>query len=190
MRIIAGTHRSRLLKSLKGPALRPTSDYVRETLFNILGPAIQDSRFLDIYAGTGAVGIEALSRGAVHSTFIEHHKPAATLIRQNLDSLQLTRQATILPLDAAKGLEKLAASKPVPAPFDFIFIDPPYADKSEYDQILTYLASPAAKPLLSLNTLIIAEHHTRYALPKLIANLHQTRTHPQGDTTLTFYRLQ
>ena len=67
MRIIAGTHRSRLLKSLKGQALRPTSDYVRETLFNILGPDIQNSRFLDIYAGTGAVGIEALSRGAIHA---------------------------------------------------------------------------------------------------------------------------
>jgi 16S rRNA (guanine966-N2)-methyltransferase len=188
MRIVAGIHRSRLLKSLKGQALRPTSDYVRETLFNILGPAIQDSRFLDIYAGTGAVGIEALSRGATHATFIENHKPAATLIRQNLDSLQLTKQATVLPLDATKALEKLVASKPVPPPFDFIFIDPPYADKVEYDRVLTYLGSPAAKSLISADTVLIAEHHTRHTLPKLIANLHQARTHPQGDTTLTFYR--
>ena len=189
MRIIAGTHRSRLLKSLKGQALRPTSDYVRETLFNILGPNIESSRFLDIYAGTGAVGIEALSRGAVHTTFIENHKPAVTLIRQNLDSLQLSTHATVLPLDAMKALEKLAASKPAQPPFDFIYIDPPYADKSAYDRILTYLGSPAAQPLFSAATVVIAEHHTRHTLPKVVAGLHQTRTHPQGDTTLTFYRL-
>jgi 16S rRNA (guanine966-N2)-methyltransferase len=189
MRIIAGTHRSRLLKSLKGPNLRPTSDYVRETLFNILGPAIQNSRFLDIYAGTGAVGIEALSRGAVHATFIENHRPAASLIRQNLDALQLTTHATILTLDAAKALEKLATSKPAPTPFDFIYIDPPYAAKTEYDRILTHLGSPTANPLLFAGTILIAEHHTRHTLPKLVSDLHQTRTHPQGDTTLTFYRL-
>ena len=83
MRVIAGTFRSRLLKSLKGNALRPTSDRLRETLFNILGPAVEKSRFLDIFAGTGAVGIEALSRGAAQAVFIENHPPAAALIRRS-----------------------------------------------------------------------------------------------------------
>src|SRR6184192_2209946 len=91
MRIIAGTYRSRMLKSLKGQALRPTSDRLRETLFNVLGPDVAGSRFLDLFAGTGAIGIEALSRGAVEVAFVEHHAPAAGLIRRNLESLDIRR---------------------------------------------------------------------------------------------------
>ena len=109
MRIIAGKYRSRILKSLKGLALRPTSDRLRETLFNVLGPAVAGSRFLDVFAGTGAVGIEALSRGAADVTFIENHAPAAKLIRQNLDSLKITSGYTILAADALSALQKLAA---------------------------------------------------------------------------------
>ena len=109
MRIIAGKYRSRILKSLKGLALRPTSDRLRETLFNVLGPAVAGSRFLDVFAGTGAVGIEALSRGAAQVTFIENHAPAAKLIRQNLDSLKITTGYTILAADALAALQKLAA---------------------------------------------------------------------------------
>lgn len=110
MRIIAGKYRSRILKSLKGLALRPTSDRLRETLFNVLGPDVAGSRFLDVFAGTGAVGIEALSRGAAEAIFIENHAPAAKLIRRNLDSLGITRGATILSCDALTALEKLASS--------------------------------------------------------------------------------
>src|SRR5271156_5818458 len=109
MRVIAGTYRSRILKSLKGLALRPTSDRLRETLFNVLGDAIAGSRFLDVFAGTGAVGIEALSRGAAEVVFIENYAPAATLIRRNLESLELRSGATVLAIDALRGLEKLAA---------------------------------------------------------------------------------
>ena len=109
MRIIAGKYRSRILKSLKGLALRPTSDRLRETLFNVLGPGVVGSRFLDVFAGTGAVGIEALSRSAADVTFIENHAPAAKLIRQNLDSLKITSGYTILTADAHTALQKLAA---------------------------------------------------------------------------------
>src|SRR5215469_17458350 len=84
MRIVAGTYRSRILKSLKGSALRPTSDWLRETLFNVLGPAVAGSRFLDVFAGTGAVGIEAISRGATQVVFLENYAPAAALIGRNL----------------------------------------------------------------------------------------------------------
>src|SRR5690242_17735240 len=87
MRVIAGNYRSRILKSLKGLALRPTSDRLRETLFNVLGPDVKGSRFLDLFAGTGAIGIEALSRGTLEVVLVENHAPAAALIRRNLESL-------------------------------------------------------------------------------------------------------
>src|SRR2546428_1547415 len=94
MRVIAGIYRSRILKSLKGLALRPTSDRLRETLFNVLPPSIVGSRFLDLFAGTGAIGIAALSRGAAQAVFIENHAPAATLIRRNLQSLGINNRPT------------------------------------------------------------------------------------------------
>lgn len=111
MRIIAGKYRSRILKSLKGEALRPTSDRLRETLFDVLGEDVAGSRFLDVFAGTGAVGIEALSRGALEAVFLERHAAAAKLIRRNLDSLGITQGATIFTPDALSALEKLAASQ-------------------------------------------------------------------------------
>src|SRR5882724_3169616 len=110
MRIIAGTFRSRILKSLKGQSLRPTSDWLRETLFNVLGPAVSDSRFLDLYAGTGAVGIEALSRGAVESVFVENHTATVKLIRENLASLKIDSGARVIASDAVQALTKLAAA--------------------------------------------------------------------------------
>jgi len=100
MRVIAGTYKSRILKSLKDLALRPTSDRLRETLFNVLAPNIAGSRFVDLFAGTGAIGIEALSRGAAEVAFIENHAPAATLIRRNLESLGINTGATVLAVDA------------------------------------------------------------------------------------------
>src|SRR5580704_13371476 len=107
MRVIAGTYRSRTLKSLKGLALRPTSDRLRETLFNVLGPGVSGARFLDLFAGTGAIGIEALSRGATEVVFIENHQPAAKLIRRNLDSLGIGSRFTVLPMDVLRGLTAL-----------------------------------------------------------------------------------
>jgi 16S rRNA (guanine966-N2)-methyltransferase len=115
MRIIAGKYRSRLLKSLKGDALRPTSDRLRETLFNILGEDVAGSRFLDTFAGTGAVGIEALSRGAAEAIFIEKHAPATKLIRANLESLGVHKGATIITSDALAALNRLAARSPAEA---------------------------------------------------------------------------
>src|SRR5262252_5459795 len=109
MRVIAGTYRSRILKSLKGRALRPTSDRLRETLFNVLGADVAGSRLLDLFAGTGAIGIEALSRGAVEVVFIENHAPAAALIRRNLESIGVRKGATVLAADVVRGLEKLAS---------------------------------------------------------------------------------
>src|SRR5271154_7634934 len=100
MRVIAGPYRSRILKSLESQSLRPTSDRLRETLFNVLGPGISGTHFVDLFAGTGAVGIEAISRGAQDVLFVENHPPAAKLIRENLTSLKILRGATVLAMDA------------------------------------------------------------------------------------------
>jgi 16S rRNA (guanine966-N2)-methyltransferase len=188
MRVIAGKYRSRLLKSLKGNALRPTSDKLRETLFNVLGPNIPGSRFLDVFAGTGAVGIEALSRGASEVVFIENHAPAAVLIRRNLESLAITSGAQVLPLDALRALEKIARKrKPTDAPFGFVFLDPPYAEKEQYDRVLGFLG---AAPFLGTGSLVIAEHRRNFELPQRIGRLLQTRILRQGDAALSFFQHQ
>src|SRR5207245_1366501 len=137
---IAGTYRSRILKSLKGLALRSTSDRLRETLFNVLGSSVTGFRFLDLFAGTGAIGIEALSRGAAEVVFVESHPPAAALIRRNLASLGIRSGATVFAVDAHRALEKLARRKKrVVARFDFIFLDPPYAAAKDYARMLEFL---------------------------------------------------
>jgi len=188
MRIVAGKYRSRILKSLKGNALRPTSDRLRETLFNVLGTNVSGSRFLDVFAGTGAVGIEAISRGATQVVFIENHAAAATLIRRNLDSLEIQNGAQILLFDALRGLEKIAGRhKPTDAPFDFVFVDPPYAEKEQYDRVLGFLG---AASFLSEGSLVIAEHRRTHELPQRVGRLMQTRILRQGDAALSFFEHQ
>jgi 16S rRNA (guanine966-N2)-methyltransferase len=186
MRVIAGTYRSRILKSLKGLALRPTSDRLRETLFNVLGQAVGGARFLDLFAGTGAVGIEAISRGASDVVFIENHAPAATLIRKNLDSLGVRSGATVLGVDVLRGLEMLAASrKGRAAPFDFVFLDPPYAATEEYARVLRFLGAAA---FLAPDSIVIAEHRHSFELPARAGALVRYRVLKQGDAALSFYR--
>jgi 16S rRNA (guanine966-N2)-methyltransferase len=185
MRIIAGTFRSRQLKSLKGLTLRPTSDRLRETLFNVLQDRIADSRFVDVFAGTGAIGIEAISRGAKEVVFIENHRPTAELIRKNLDLLEIRSGARMLPIDALRGLQKLAAEQIANTPaFDIIFLDPPYAAAHEYEQILAFLGD---SPLLNPGGLMIAEHRRSFDLPEAQGCLHAVRILQQGDASLTFY---
>jgi 16S rRNA (guanine966-N2)-methyltransferase len=186
MRVIAGKYRSRLLKSLKGAALRPTSDRLRETLFNVLGEPVAGSRFLDLFAGTGAVGIEALSRGAAESVFIENHAPAAALIRRNLESLGISGGAHVLPLDALRGLEKIARKRQATdSQFDFVFLDPPYAETEQYERVLAFLG---AAPFLADGSLVIAEHRRTLALPQRFGRLLQTRVLRQGDAALSFFQ--
>jgi 16S rRNA (guanine966-N2)-methyltransferase len=188
VRVIAGKYRSRILKSLKGNALRPTSDRLRETLFNVLSHRITGSRFLDIFAGTGAVGIEALSRGAIEVVFIENHAAAAVLIRRNLESLAITDGAQVLPLDALRALEKIARKhKPTDSPFDFVFVDPPYTEKDQYDRVLGFLGSA---PFLATGSVVIAEHRRTFELPQRIGRLMQTRILRQGDAALSFFEHQ
>jgi 16S rRNA (guanine966-N2)-methyltransferase len=186
MRIIAGTFRSRQLKSLKGLALRPTSDRLRESLFNVIAESIPGCRFLDVFAGTGAVGIEALSRGAAEAVFIENHSPAATLIQKNLDSLGIRGGTRILKLDALRGLQHIAAEHtPASALFNIVFLDPPYAAAEEYLRVLNFLGSA---PFLAPGALVIAEHRRSFELPEALGQLERVRVLRQGDAGLSFFR--
>src|SRR6267143_434978 len=186
MRVIAGTHRSRILKSLKGLALRPTSDRLRETLFNVLAPNIAGSRFVDLFAGTGAIGIEALSRGAAEVVFIENHPPAATLIRRNLESLDIRSGATVLAVDTLRGLAMLASRKKQAEPgFDYIFLDPPYAAAEEYARVLEFLGSAT---LLAPGAIVVAEHRRNFDLCEEAGILRRFRVLRQGEAALSFYR--
>jgi len=183
MRVVGGKYRSRALKSLRGLALRPTSDRLRETLFNILGPTIEGAVFVDVYAGTGAVGIEALSRGAREVMFIEKHAAAASLIRKNLQALGIATGAEILATDAVRGMEWLTARR---MRAHLVFLDPPYAQANEYERALDFLDR---SPLLTPGGRVIVEHAKRTALPERMAQLERVRVVEQGDAVLSFYRL-
>lgn len=186
MRVIAGKFRSRQLKSLKGLALRPTSDRLRETLFNVLADRVVGALFVDVFAGTGAVGIEALSRGAREVVFIEKHGPAATLIKKNLDSLGVSAGTQILAVDAVHGLEVLAKANDGKSP-DIVYVDPPYGNLEDYDHVLTYLGF---EMLLGDGSLVIAEHRRNLELPESIGALQRVRVLRQGDAVLSFYRYE
>ena len=183
MRIISGNYRGMRLGTLKSGKLRPTSDQLRETLFNVIGQAIEGATFLDAYAGAGGVGLEALSRGARDAVFIEHHRAAAELIRKNIASLQIDSGYYVLTCKVLNGLERLEKEG---EHFDFIFLDPPYDEIREYHHVLRQLARSR---MLSPASLVIAEHSRRVALEDRYGALARTRTIRHGDAELSFYRL-
>ncbi|MGH9737215.1 MAG: 16S rRNA (guanine(966)-N(2))-methyltransferase RsmD [Candidatus Acidiferrales bacterium] len=181
--MIAGTFRSRRLKGPGALKIRPTSDRLRETLFNVLGPTVEDSLFFDLYAGTGAIGIEAISRGAREVVFVESHPRTARLIRENLAALGVNGGAEILDVSAQQGLEKLASRHLLA---DFIFLDPPYNTPDEYTKTLEFLD---ASHLVAPEGIVIAEHVRKLELPERFPRLERTRLLEQGDVALSFYRL-
>jgi 16S rRNA (guanine966-N2)-methyltransferase len=183
MRVIAGTYRGLRLSTLKGGNLRPTSDQLRETLFDVLGPSVVGATFLDAYAGSGAVGLEALSRGARQVVFIEHHRAAAELIRQNLATLQIDSGFHLLTCAVVTGLERLEQEE---ARFDFVFLDPPYEEIREYHHTLRQLARGT---LLLPSSVVVAEHSRHVLLEEEYASLRRTRLLRHGDAQLAFYRL-
>jgi 16S rRNA (guanine966-N2)-methyltransferase len=172
MRVIAGEFRSRRLKSIPGEATRPTSDRLRETLFDVLQTRIEGATFLDAYAGTGAVGIEALSRGASHATFLEKGRTALDIIRENLASLQIERRATVVKGAVLTTITKWSA--------EIVFLDPPYTLEREYAAVLELLGE---KP----PSLTVIQHSIRLALPDSVASLRRTRQLRQGDNALSFF---
>jgi len=184
LRIIAGQYRSRRLKSLPGMDLRPTSDRLRETLFNVVAPQIPGSVWIDVFAGTGAVGIEALSRGARQVYFVEAAKASAALIRDNLKSLDVTEGFEVIERDAEKGLRLLDSEA---LGCDFCFLDPPYRDQQAYSATLGFLSTSR---LLSASSIVIAEHEKHFDPGDSFGALQRYRTLRQGDAVLSFYRLQ
>jgi 16S rRNA (guanine(966)-N(2))-methyltransferase RsmD len=187
VRVIAGQFRSRPLKSLAGMDTRPTSDKLRETLFNVLTAgnldALAGSVWIDVYAGTGAVGIEALSRGARTVCFIESSAKAAGVIRVNLESLGVSKGFEIVEREAVRAL-RLLDSKAVRA--DYIFLDPPYRMHDEYAETLGFLSQ---SPMLHKGTLVIAEHDKRFDPGERVGALVRSRVLKQGDAALSLYRL-
>jgi 16S rRNA (guanine966-N2)-methyltransferase len=182
VRVIAGKYRSRRLKGPGGMRLRPTGDRLRETLFNVLGPSIKDSFFVDLFAGTGAIGIEAISRGARETIFVEAHAAGARLVRENLDSLEIRGGVEVIESDVIKGLQKLAARHLLA---DFIFLDPPY-EGEEHLRVLEFLDE---SHLIAPYGLVIVEHHRHMELPERFERLERSRLLEQGDAALSIYRL-
>jgi len=178
VRIVAGEFRGRTLKSPTWDGLRPTSDRLRETLFNILGPSVRGARVLDGYAGTGAIGIEALSRGAAAVTFVEQDPRAAKLIAANLDALGA--EGAVKPVIIRAGLAN-AVTRLGGQVFDLIILDPPYAHGAAAD------ALDAAGALAGPQTRVVVEHAARHAPPDAHAGLRRTRTVTAGDSALSFY---
>ena len=175
MRIIAGTLRGRRLDSPDWPGLRPTSDRLRETLFNVLAARIRGARFLDAYAGSGAVGIEALSRGAAHVTFVEQDRRAQRLIEENLARCGVSERYAIIRAGFAGTAARL------PGPWHILFLDPPYGAVELVQGLET------AAPLVALDALLIIEHARRDQAPETIAGLERTRQLVQGDSALSFF---
>ncbi|MBB6145801.1 16S rRNA (guanine(966)-N(2))-methyltransferase RsmD [Silvibacterium bohemicum] len=183
MRVIAGIYRSRPLIAPKGLDTRPTSDRLRETLFNVLAPRIEGAIFLDLYAGSGAVGVEAISRGAREVVFVENAEPALKAIRQNLTSLGIKGGYALEPRSAAAVLKRLAtAGKKA----DIVFLDPPYADGKEYENALTLLGGECVS-ILAPEAIVIAEHIKKHELAEQYGSLHRYRLLKQGDAALSFY---
>ena len=176
MRVIGGEFRSRVLKSLPGVEVRPTPDRMRESLFSILAPRMGGAIFLDLYAGTGAVAIEALSRGAERAIFVEHNLAAVEVIRANLKSLRLDQQASVWHGRAASVIPKIETA-------DIAFLDPPYPLEHEYERAMLALADEPPG-------LVIVQHSSRFALQEHYGRLKRTRVVKQGDNSLSFFAVE
>jgi 16S rRNA (guanine966-N2)-methyltransferase len=183
MRVIAGKFRSRRLKGPKTLSVRATGDRLRVTLFDILGPAVEDSLFLDLYAGTGAIGIEAVSRGAREVIFVESHEKTAELIRENLKALEISAGVEVIEDKVLRGLARIGARHLMA---DFIFLDPPYDAVEEHSATLGFLD---ASHLIAPAGMVIVEHRRKIALPDRFDRLERKRIVEQGDKALSFYRL-
>jgi 16S rRNA (guanine966-N2)-methyltransferase len=187
MRVISGKYRSRTLHSLRGMDVRPTSDRLRETLFNVLTAgnpaALEGSIWLDLFAGTGAVGIEALSRGAKDVYFVESSPAAADAIRGNLQSLGIESGYTVLQEDLPRAFWRMERQR---VAADVVFIDPPYRMTDAYTKTLRALSDSS---LVWAMSVVIAEHEKKFDPGEEFGSLRRFRHLVQGSTALSFYRM-
>lgn len=185
MRVIAGKYRGRNLKSPPSMQVRPTSDRLRETLFNVIAPRIQGARFLDLCAGSGAVGIEALSRESGHVTLVDRSRRMCALIKSNLELCGVAEaEYRIVQSEAADFLSLSVKLKG--EPWNIVFFDPPYAD--DYLSVLESFGLQPEK-LLVADGLVIVEHDKRKVLPDQVGVLRCNRILKQGDSALSFYEV-
>lgn len=182
MRVIGGLCRGRLLKSVKGFATRPTADRVKEAIFNVLGFRVQGAVFLDLFAGTGSMGIEALSRGGSFAVFVEKERKALQVLKENLNNCKLDDNAQVYPIDCYKALNLLHKND---VKFDLVYLDPPYK-LIIIDDILAKLVS---LQLLAENAIVIAETPIKSDLILGFNNLIKVRVNTYGDIRITYYQL-
>lgn len=187
VRVIAGKYRSRVLHSVRGMDVRPTSDRLRETLFNVLTAgnpaALEGTVWLDLYAGTGAVGIEALSRGAKEVYFVERSPASANVIRSNLQSLGIVEGFQLLPEELSRAFWRMERQH---VAADVVFLDPPYRMTEAYGNTLRALADSS---LVWARSVVIAEHERKFDPGAEFGSLRRFRQLIQGSTALGFYRL-
>jgi 16S rRNA (guanine966-N2)-methyltransferase len=191
MRIIAGTFRSRTLAAPAGMSTRPTSDRLRETLFNVLAPRIENAAFLDLYAGSGAVGLEAISRGAAGVTFVERAPAALKILNANLERLGISSGIRVHARSVSAFLKSTSRHDPKTASpkserYDVVFLDPPYDEAKEYAITLELLGG-AAHGILAPGAVVVAEHRRKQSLDERYGSLKRTRVLEQGDAALSFY---
>jgi 16S rRNA (guanine(966)-N(2))-methyltransferase RsmD len=185
MRVIAGEFRSRRLETPRGMATRPTSDKLRETLFNVLGSSVDGAKFVDLYAGSGAVGIEAISRGAGFVWFAEKAPAAVAAMRANLRALKIGGGYAL----EDRSVERLlgALEKKARAEVDVVFLDPPYEAAEEYERTMKFLGARASD-VLAENAVVIAEHAKKSPLAERFGELERYRVLEQGDAALSFFK--
>jgi 16S rRNA (guanine966-N2)-methyltransferase len=179
MRVIGGEFRGRKLRVPRGDATRPTSDRVRESLFNVLGHRVEGARFLDAFAGTGAVGIEALSRGASRVTFVENAKNALAVLDANLNLVQVEGRIRVMAREFVNAVVSMGAE----IPFDLIYLDPPYAP----GELLRALRLASADGFLAPDGWLVAEHEKWLILPEAEGKLRKVRSLIYGRTTLSIF---
>lgn len=178
MRVIAGSARGKRLVVPPGLAVRPTLDRVRESLFNILAPHLEGARFLDLFAGSGAIAIEAISRGAARAVLVENNREALAAIERNLATTGFSERADLRRLNLPEGLAKVGGV------YDFVFIDPPY----EFDRHAELLTQLQDGRMLEPDAWVIVEHRTQDGMPEQVGALARGRVKIYGQTALTFYR--
>lgn len=179
MRIIAGRLKGRRLRAVVAPGVRPTSDRLRETLFNVLRDRVDGARVLDAFAGTGAVGLEAISRGAVHATFVEADRRTAAALRANVSGCGVADQASVVE-GALAGASR--RQRPL-GPFDLVFLDPPY----DFADLAGALADVAQ--LVAPGAIVVLEHSRRRTVPEVADGLVRQRTIAAGDSALSLYAI-
>lgn len=183
MRIIGGEFRGRRLQTPKGRNIRPTSDRVREAVFNVIAACIAEAGVLDLFAGTGALGLEALSRGAARATFVDNHIEAIRLIEQNIRLCGVKDRTVVMRRAILPSLAILAAQPTNVAGFHLVFLDPPYGQ----DQVPTVLERLTALRLVSPTAVAVAEHHRNDAIPDRCGSWHKTKERRYGDTLISYF---